>query len=102
VEVHAAVGGIDAFLFEEAEGAFGPGEPVGFFLVFEVEGEEHPAHAALGPDGFVGVDQGAIAIEAMEEATVGFIDGAWEPEGDAVVEEVVVEEHGGGRLSFQR
>jgi hypothetical protein len=38
----------------------------------------------------------------MEEATVGFIDGAWEPEGDAVVEEVVVEEHGGGRLSFQR
>jgi hypothetical protein len=41
----------------------------------------------LGPDGFVGIDDGAIVVEAVEVAVVLGIEAAREPEGEAIMEE---------------
>lgn len=86
LEEHAAIL-IEGMLFKEAEAMKTPFQPFGSWLTLVVEGEQHPAHPTLGPDGLIGIEEGTIVIEVMEVATAFGIDGAGEPEREGVLEE---------------
>ena len=66
---------------------YGGVEPFLAGFDFVVEGGEHPYFAALEPDEFVGVEDGAVAFEAGEVASVLGVDAVLEPEGHNAVEE---------------
>ena len=66
---------------------YGGVEPFLAGFDFVVEGGEHPYFTALEPDEFVGVEDGAVAFEAGEVASVLGVDTVLEPEGHNAVEE---------------
>ena len=89
---HAAVRRVNALGFQEFQGAFRPFEPVRILFDAVVHCQQHPCHAALGPDGFVGVHQRAVCVKAVVKTTVFFVVGAGEPERQNVFQKLAAVE----------
>lgn len=92
VEVHLSGRFIEAMSPQKVQSGFGPAAPVvatGIVLQLRgrSEGLQHPAHTPLSPDGFVGIDECAIAVEAMQEAAVLVIKATGKPERQTIVEQ---------------
>jgi hypothetical protein len=74
---------------EEVHAVFGIRKP---FLVPRngvVQGCQHPGEPALEPDGFIGLQQGAVLAEARQEAAAFLVDGTGKPKGNRVVQQAI-------------
>jgi len=94
MEIHLSGWFIEAVSSQEGESRFGPATPgscARILLQLRGGGQclQHPAHPSLSPDGFIGINQCAVTIKAMQEALVLQIEAAWEPEREAIVEQQV-------------
>lgn len=86
-EKELPVGGVGVAV-EEGDAGAGGIEPRAMGLDAVEEGGEHPGGAALEPDAFVGIEQGAISVQAGEDAFVLLIHAMAQPEGDDVFDEL--------------
>src|SRR5262245_28280579 len=88
MEKHSTVA-IKAVPVQERDSVSGPVQPFGPFLDCVKQGQHHPGHSPLNPDGFVSIDQSPIAVESTEKSAVFDIHAAREPKTNCVVKKPV-------------